>query len=136
MISYSQSVFVKKRCIHDNFILVQGIIKELHRKKVLTQFLKLDITKAIDSVSWVYLLEVLERLGFGAKWRDWISLALTSSSSRILTSGVSGKGTPSPHAFHSSNEPPPKNTTTESIKRTSTPNLTKVKGHQGILVCR
>jgi hypothetical protein len=67
MVSSNQSAFVKKRCIHDNFIMVQGIAKELHRKKILALFLKLDIAKAFDSVSWAYLLEVLERLGFGAR---------------------------------------------------------------------
>jgi hypothetical protein len=67
MVSSSQSTFVKKRSIHDNFVLVQGIAKEFHRKKILAMFLKLDIAKAYDSLSWAYLLEVLERLGFGAR---------------------------------------------------------------------
>jgi hypothetical protein len=51
MVSSSQSAFVKKRSIHDNFILVQSIVKEFHRKKILALFLKLDIAKAFDSVS-------------------------------------------------------------------------------------
>jgi hypothetical protein len=67
MVSSNQSAFVKKRCIHDNFVLVQSIIKELHRKKTLTQFIKLYIAKAFDSISWAYLLEVLGRLGFGSR---------------------------------------------------------------------
>jgi hypothetical protein len=54
-------------------------------------FLKLDIVKAFDSISWAYLLEVLQRLGFGAKWRGWISLALSTSSSRVLLNGAPGK---------------------------------------------
>jgi hypothetical protein len=91
MVSLSQSAFVKKRCIHDNFVLVQNIAKELHRKKVPAVFIKLDIVKAFDSISWTYLLEVLQRLGFGAKWHDWITLALSTSSSRILLNGTSGK---------------------------------------------
>jgi hypothetical protein len=72
-------------------VLVQGIAKELHRKKIPVLFLKLDIAKAFDSLSWAYLLEVLERLGFGARWRNWISLALASSSSRILLNGIPGQ---------------------------------------------
>jgi hypothetical protein len=44
--------------------------KSLHRKKVASLFLKLDITKAFDSVSWAFLLEVLSHLGFGARWCD------------------------------------------------------------------
>jgi hypothetical protein len=55
-------------CIHDNFVLVQSIAKELHRKKVPAIFIKLDIMKAFDSISCPYLLEVLQRLGFGARW--------------------------------------------------------------------
>jgi hypothetical protein len=67
MVSSNQGAFVKKRCIHNNFVLVQSIVKDLYRKKTPVLFLKLDITKAFDSVSWVYLLEVLECLGFGAR---------------------------------------------------------------------
>jgi hypothetical protein len=91
MVSSSQSTIVKKRCIHDNFVLVQSIIKELHRKKVPALFLKLHIAKAFDSVSWAYLLEVLEKLGFDTKWRDWINLPLSFSSSRILLNGIPGR---------------------------------------------
>jgi hypothetical protein len=36
-------------------------------------------------------LEVLERLGFGARWRDWITMALASSSLRILLNGIPGR---------------------------------------------
>jgi hypothetical protein len=51
----------------------------------------LDIVKAFDSISWTYLLELLQRLGFGAKRRDWVTLALSTSSSRILLNGTSEK---------------------------------------------
>jgi hypothetical protein len=91
LVSSSQSTFVKKRCIHDNFILLQGIIKRLHSKKMPALFLKLDITKAFDSISWAYLVEVLQKLGFGNRWRIWISIALSTSSSRILFNGAPGK---------------------------------------------
>jgi hypothetical protein len=48
-------------------MLVQSLIREFHRKKTQALFIKVDITKAFDSVSWAYLLEVLQRLGFGPK---------------------------------------------------------------------
>nr|AAU93576.1 hypothetical protein [Oryza sativa Japonica Group] len=39
---------------------------------------------------WPFLLEVLAHLGFSQCWRDWISLILSASSSRVLINGVSG----------------------------------------------
>jgi hypothetical protein len=71
--------------------LVQGIAKDQYRKKIPALFLELSIAKAFDSLSWAYLLEVLEKHGFGAWWRDGISLALVSSSSRILLNGIPGR---------------------------------------------
>lgn len=66
------------RSIHDNYMLVQQSIKALHRKRLYSLFLKLDISKASDSVSWASMLEVLSHLGFGIKWRNLISNLLAS----------------------------------------------------------
>jgi hypothetical protein len=87
LISTNQSAFVRGRCIHDNFILVQQTAKVLHRQKVPSLFLKLDISKAFDSVSWSFLLEVLQHLGFGCSWRNLVANLLSSSSTRILLNG-------------------------------------------------
>jgi hypothetical protein len=91
MVSSAQCAFVKKCCIHDNYILVQGIIKSLSSKKTPAMFLKLDIAKAFDSISWAYHLELLQRLEFGSNWKNWISIALSTSSSRILLNGTPSK---------------------------------------------
>uniref|UniRef100_J3L0J0 CCHC-type domain-containing protein n=1 Tax=Oryza brachyantha TaxID=4533 RepID=J3L0J0_ORYBR len=90
MVSNNQSAFIKKRAIHDNFIFVQGMIKKLHCKKERTILLKIDISKAFDSVNWSFLLEVMQRLGFRAKWRSWITNLLTTSTSRVLLKGIPG----------------------------------------------
>jgi hypothetical protein len=50
-------------------------------------FIKLDISKAFDSVNWAYLLEILHHLGFGPRWLSWICVTLNSSSSRVLLNG-------------------------------------------------
>lgn len=57
-------------------------------------FLRLDIFKAFDSVSWPFLLEVLPRLGFGPKWRQWVGMLLSLASSRILLNGIPGPRIP------------------------------------------
>uniref|UniRef100_A0A0A9I2I4 Reverse transcriptase domain-containing protein n=1 Tax=Arundo donax TaxID=35708 RepID=A0A0A9I2I4_ARUDO len=59
MILANQSAFIRGRCICDNFLLVQQMAKFLHGKKQQHTLLKLNITKAFDSVSWPFLLEVL-----------------------------------------------------------------------------
>jgi hypothetical protein len=65
MVSPNQSAFIKGRFILDNFMLVQHTTKFLHQQKQTRILLKLDITKAFDSVSWPFLLEVLRTWGLG-----------------------------------------------------------------------
>jgi hypothetical protein len=52
MVSPNQSAFIKGCFIHDNFMLVQQTVRFLHIQKQPGILLKLDITKAFDSVSW------------------------------------------------------------------------------------
>jgi hypothetical protein len=68
MVSPNQTAFIKKRFILDNFMLVQQTTRFLHCQKQARILLKLDISKAFDSVSWAFLLEVLKKLGFGQIW--------------------------------------------------------------------
>ena len=90
MVSPNQSAFIKRRFIQDNFMLVQQTVKFLHSQKQPRILLKLDITKAFDSISWSFLLEVLEKLGFGSRWRDLLCVLLVSSSTQVLLNGTPG----------------------------------------------
>jgi hypothetical protein len=56
MISPNQSAFIKGRFIQDNFMLMQQTSRFLHRHKKASLLLKLDITKAFDSISWPFLI--------------------------------------------------------------------------------
>jgi hypothetical protein len=87
LVSPNQSAFVKGRYILDNFVLVQQMARALHRQKEPRVLLKLDITKAFDSVSWPFLLEVLQHLGFGTRWCNLLAKLLRSSSTRVLVNG-------------------------------------------------
>lgn len=64
LISNAQSAFIKRRCIQHNFMYVRILARAYHRKKIPVLLFKLDICKAFDTVSWEYMLELLERRGF------------------------------------------------------------------------
>lgn len=86
----SQSAFIQGRSIHDNFRAVQLTCKALHSRKANCILLKIDIAKAFDSVSWSFLLEILQRLGFSRGWTDWMSILLGTASTEILFNGRPG----------------------------------------------
>uniref|UniRef100_A0A453BYJ9 Reverse transcriptase domain-containing protein n=1 Tax=Aegilops tauschii subsp. strangulata TaxID=200361 RepID=A0A453BYJ9_AEGTS len=90
LVSHNQSAFIRGRSIQDNFLYVQNVIKAAHSENSPLVFLKLDMAKAFDSVSWSYLLEVMEAMGFGQRWRDMVSIIFASSSSRVLLNGSPG----------------------------------------------
>ncbi|GJW66594.1 RNA-directed DNA polymerase, eukaryota [Tanacetum coccineum] len=57
------------------------------KEKKETMIFKVDFEKAYDSVRWDYLEDVLNKFGFGSKWRDWILNCLHSSKGSILVNG-------------------------------------------------
>jgi hypothetical protein len=91
LVATTQSAFIKGRCIHDNFILMQQTIKLLHKQKVSSLFLKLDIFKAFNSMTWPFLIEILDHLGFGPIWKNLITCLLRMTSTKILVNGQPGE---------------------------------------------
>jgi hypothetical protein len=63
----------------------------LRKKKRPKILLKLDVAKAFDTVLWPFLLDVLQAMGFGVRWKRWITTLLTTASSNILMNGQPGK---------------------------------------------
>lgn len=86
----TQSAFIKKRCIQDNFVYVRGLARHFHRTRTPACLLKLDISKAFDTVSWEYLLEMLRQRGFSTRWTDWLAALLHSSTSVVMLNGCPG----------------------------------------------
>lgn len=91
LVMLNQSAFIKGRLLHDNFRAVQLTARLLHRQKKPSALLKIDIAKAFDSVNWLFLLADLKHLGFSRRWSNWISMLLSTASTKILVNGTSGK---------------------------------------------
>ena len=90
LISKAQSAFIRGRCIQDNFMYVRNLARAYHRTKTPALLFKLDISKAFDTVSWEYLLELLQQRGFSHRWREWLSLLFKSSHSSVMLNGRPG----------------------------------------------
>lgn len=58
LVAPNQSAFIAGRSMLDNFKLIQQSIRSLHHRKIPAIMFKIDITKAFDSVSWPFLLQV------------------------------------------------------------------------------
>lgn len=75
-ISISQSAFVPNRLISDNILIASEILHFLRKKsKGSTGFLaaKLDLSKAYDRMEWLFIRQVMLKLGF---LQDWIELVM------------------------------------------------------------
>ena len=90
LVSKGQSAFIKHCCIHDNFLYIQNTVRKFHKMKIPALFMKLDIQKAFDTINWRYMLEVLQALGFGPRWRERISILFGTATSRALLTGSQG----------------------------------------------
>jgi hypothetical protein len=90
LISPNQSAFIKGRQIQDNFRYVMRTARTLLTRKSLSVLFKIDLVKAFDSVNWVFLLKLLYAVGCPLRWTNWISVLLSTTSTKVLLNGVPG----------------------------------------------
>lgn len=91
IVKINQSAFIRGWQIHENFRAVQLTCRWLHAWHHPAALLKVDLAKAFDPLAWPFLLEVLEHIGFPARWRDWLSALLSTASTKVLVNGRSGR---------------------------------------------
>jgi len=87
VIDECQSAFLKDRCILDSVLSANEVIEDLRRRRMSGLCFKVDFEKAYDSVSWDFLYDMLQRLGFHCRWIMWIKGCLTSASVSVLVNG-------------------------------------------------
>ena len=52
---------------------------------------KVDIEKAFDSVNHLFLIAILEKIGFGTEVIEWIKLLLNNQESCVINGGKTSK---------------------------------------------
>lgn len=90
LVSKNQNAFIAGRSLHDNFVLVRQTMRVLHQLRAPRVLLKLDLTRAFDTISWPFLFEALRQYGFGSRFLDWLAILLSSASTRVLINGEPG----------------------------------------------
>ena len=58
------------------------------RKKGCGLLCKLDIGKAYDHISWEFVYTLLERMGFGLKWLEWVNWCMSFAFFSVLFHGT------------------------------------------------
>ncbi|GKD60598.1 putative RNA-directed DNA polymerase, eukaryota, reverse transcriptase zinc-binding domain protein [Tanacetum coccineum] len=88
IVSKEQSAFIVGRQILDGPVILSEIIEWYKKRKKKLLIFKVDFEKAFDSISWNYLIHILDSFGFGNKWCSWIKACLNSSRASILINGL------------------------------------------------
>ncbi|KAJ4748165.1 RNA-directed DNA polymerase (reverse transcriptase)-related family protein [Rhynchospora pubera] len=91
LINPNHSGFLPGRNIVDNFLYAQQVITHASRKKIKLAVFKADLRKAFDTISWVFIQNVLLALGFPNTWTKWITGCVLKGSSKVMVNGLASK---------------------------------------------
>ncbi|KAJ4817271.1 RNA-directed DNA polymerase (reverse transcriptase)-related family protein [Rhynchospora pubera] len=87
LIAPCQTGFIRGRMIAENFIVARELVSHLNSTSAPSVLLKIDFSKAFDTVDWSFLNTVLHQRNFPVKFIEWINLLLSTSVSSVLVNG-------------------------------------------------
>lgn len=90
-ISKNQNAFVPGRLILDNVIIAHEFLHSFTNKqdgKASSFALKLDMTKAYDTVEWIFIEAMMLKMGFKEEWVKLILKCISSLSYSVVINGA------------------------------------------------
>lgn len=88
IIAANQSAFVQGRLLKENVLLATELVKNYHKETVFPRCaMKIDISKAFDSVQWSFVIATLTAMGFPTSYIHWIRLCITTPSFSVQVNG-------------------------------------------------
>ncbi|XP_062088959.1 uncharacterized protein LOC133795527 [Humulus lupulus] len=93
LVQPNQRAFVKGRSIAHNIMIFQDLIKNYGRTSTSSRCaIKIDLSKAYDTVDWEFLEDLLKALIFPMKFIGWVMTCVRNTSYSLLMNGrVQGK---------------------------------------------
>jgi hypothetical protein len=91
LVHLNQYGFIKSKSIQDRLAWAFEFIHQCHCFKREIVILKLDFTKAFDTIEHTTIFQVVQHLGFNNKWIGWVQQILSSASTSVLLNRVPGK---------------------------------------------
>ena len=87
IISQSQFAFIEGRQILDAVLIANEVVDSTLIRKENGVVCKLDIENAYDSISWEFVFQVMDIMGFGNRWVRWIKWCISTASFSVLFNG-------------------------------------------------
>ncbi|GJX41629.1 RNA-directed DNA polymerase, eukaryota, partial [Tanacetum coccineum] len=78
-----EDVFALVRSLQNRRVILRGC-----NPSFIALIPKVDFEKAYDSLSWDFLFEVMNKMGFTINWFAWVKATLTSSRASVLLNGA------------------------------------------------
>ncbi|KAK2660142.1 hypothetical protein Ddye_006675 [Dipteronia dyeriana] len=81
--------FIQNHQLVDGFVIAEEVIHSWRRETEGGLTVKIDFEKAYDCVDFDFLDAMMEGMGFGLRWRQWIQWCISSSNMAVLVNGSS-----------------------------------------------
>jgi hypothetical protein len=91
LVHQNQYGFIKTRIIQDCLAWVFEYIYQCQQSKQEIVIIKLDFTKAFDTIEHSIIIQMMKGFGFNEPWLQWTENILSTATTSVLLNGVPGK---------------------------------------------